>query len=180
MLKVFAVVALIGACLSLGRADEGSSVTAQDKAGKPVHHSIVINKQEETAIVNLGAGKKSFTAVLDYKTGVIAYRSFGQNSCFVSRMNRATIPPLDKLSSVMENRKNKQGPPPPPVQYNISPEPIKDQSKLGAPVQALCQGLTSYWAEEQIGNMFCIGVGVCINLNLLILDAGLCGHVDIF
>ncbi|XP_028649217.2 gastrokine-1-like [Erpetoichthys calabaricus] len=181
MLKIIAVVALLGACLSLGLADEGASLTDHDKSGKPVHHSLVINKQEQTATVNLGAGKNSYTAILDYKTGIVAYRSFSQKSCFISRMNRATIPSLEKLSSAMESRKNKQGPPPPSVQYNISPDPIKDQSNLGAPVQALCQGLPSYWAQEQVGNMFFIGIGACANLNILFLfDVGLCGHVDAY
>ncbi|MGH0133263.1 UNVERIFIED_CONTAM: hypothetical protein FKN15_059335 [Acipenser sinensis] len=55
---------------------------------------------------------------------------------------------------------------------------MKDQGKLGAPVQALCQGLPAYWAQEQIGEMFFIDAGSCLRVDLLILDVSLCGHVD--
>ncbi|MGH0184385.1 UNVERIFIED_CONTAM: hypothetical protein FKN15_014662 [Acipenser sinensis] len=67
-------------------------------------------------------------------------------------MNRNTFPALDKLRETLDNEKNhKQSPPPPGKKYNVNPVPMKDQGKLGAPVQALCQGLPAYWAQEQIG-----------------------------
>ncbi|XP_015198346.2 gastrokine-1-like [Lepisosteus oculatus] len=182
MAKCLALTLLLGVLLAPILAEESVSLVNKGKDGKDVHHTLVINKEQGIAIQHVGAGRQSVTAIIDYKTGIIAYRAFESQSCFIVRMDRATFPPLDKLRQAAEDEKSqKKRPPPPGKQYNVNPEPIKDLSKLGAPVQAMCHDLPTHWAQEQIGEMFFFGEsGKCFNLNLLfLLNINMCRHSEV-
>ncbi|XP_066568630.1 gastrokine-1-like [Amia ocellicauda] len=182
MAKSLFVSLLLGVLLAPIFAEESMSVMKKGKDGKESHHTLLIDEAKGLAIEHVGEGRKSVTLVIDYKTGVIAYRMFDSQSCVLVRMNKATFPSLDKLKQILQEQKSgKQSAPAPPRQYTVTPAHIKDLSGLGAPVNTLCRDLTVNWAQEQIGNMLYGDAGACLNINLLFLiDVNLCGHIGVW
>ncbi|KAK1154398.1 gastrokine-2-like [Acipenser oxyrinchus oxyrinchus] len=177
-MSLLALAVFVAAFLAQVLAEEAVSVSKTRKDGGLSRYMLLINKEEQLATEHVWAGRDSATVLFDYKSGIIAYRVFDGQACYAAKMNRNTFPALDKLRETLDNEKNhKQSPPPPGKKYNVNLVPMKDQGKLGAPVQALCQGLPAYWAQEQIGEMFFIDAGACLRVDLLILDVSLCGHV---
>ncbi|XP_041089363.1 gastrokine-2-like [Polyodon spathula] len=179
MAKLLALAVFVAAFLAQVCAEEAVSVSKTRKDGGLSRYMLLINKEEQLATEHVWTGKDSATVIFDYKNGIIAYRIFDGQACYAAKMNRNTFPALDKLRETLDNEKNhKQSPPAPEKKYNVNPVPMKDQGKLGAPVQALCQGVPSYWAQEQIGEMFYLDAGSCLRIDLLILGVSLCGHVN--
>ncbi|XP_041087829.1 gastrokine-2-like [Polyodon spathula] len=179
MAKLLALAVFVAAFLAQVRAEEAVSVSKTRKDGGLSRYMLLINKEEQLATEHVWAGKDSATVIFDYKSGIIAYRIFDGQACYAAKMNRNTFPALDKLRETLDNEKNhKQSPPAPEKKYSVNPVPMKDQGKLGAPVQALCQGVPAYWAQEQIGEMFYLDSGSCLQIGLLILGVSLCGHFN--
>ncbi|CAM2108594.1 unnamed protein product [Caretta caretta] len=64
--------------------------------------------------------------------------------------------------------------------YGISRNCVTNVAGLGAPIQAACRGLSTYWATEYDRPQKVLSGTGCIGVKLLILDVNLCGSLKLF
>ncbi|CAM4631014.1 unnamed protein product [Lepidochelys kempii] len=149
----------------------------QGNHGGTVYQTVNINHDVNVAIFNIYSGAHSSNAIFNYNHGIIAYHMPYKKICVVSRMNRATFPTLNQLEDMVNNQRDLNSL---YRSYGISRNCVTNVAGLGAPIQAACRGLSTYWATEYDRPQKVLSGTGCIGVKLLILDVNLCGSLKLF
>ncbi|CAM5177972.1 unnamed protein product [Eretmochelys imbricata] len=149
----------------------------QGNHGGTVYQTVNINHGVNVAIFNIYSGAHSSNAIFNYNHGIIAYHMPYKKICVVSRMNRATFPTLNQLEDMVNNQRDTNSL---YRSYGISRNCVTNVAGLGAPIQAACRGLSTYWATEYARPQKVLSGTGCIGVKLLILDVNLCGSLKLF
>ncbi|CAM4703212.1 unnamed protein product [Caretta caretta] len=147
----------------------------QGNHGGTAYQTVNINHDVNVAIFNIYSGAHSSNAIFNYNHGIIAYHM--PYICVVSRMNRATFPTLNQLEDMVNNQRDLNSL---YRSYGISRNCVTNVAGLGAPIQAACRGLSTYWATEYDRPQKVLSGTGCIGVKLLILDVNLCGSLKLF
>ncbi|XP_042332476.1 gastrokine-1-like [Sceloporus undulatus] len=145
--------------------------------GGTVYQTVNINHNTNVAAFNIYSGAHSSNAIVDYNSGIIVYHMPYKRICVVSRMNPHTFPSISQLDQMTQ-----EGQPLHSLHrsYGVSRKMVTNMAALGGPGQAICGGLTTYWATEYPRPHPLVGGRACAGLNLLILNVDLCGGVSLF
>nr|XP_023961366.2 gastrokine-2-like [Chrysemys picta bellii] len=168
---------VLGIFMNPGFASNNIQLINQGNDGGTVYQTVNINYDVNVATFNIYSGAHSSNAIFDYDHGIIAYHMPYKKICVVSRMNRATFPTLNQLEDMVNNQRDLNSL---HRSYGISHNYVRNVAGLGAPIQATCEGLSTYWATEydRPQNLLS-GIG-CVGVKLLILDVNLCGGRKLF
>nr|XP_048684991.1 gastrokine-2-like [Caretta caretta] len=149
----------------------------QGNHGGTAYQTVNINHDVNVAIFNIYSGAHSSNAIFNYNHGIIAYHMPYRKICVVSRMNKATFPTLNQLEDMVNNQRDLNSL---YRSYGISRNCVTNVAGLGAPIQAACRGLSTYWATEYDRPQKVLSGTGCIGVKLLILDVNLCGSLKLF
>ncbi|XP_078521940.1 gastrokine-1-like [Lissotriton helveticus] len=96
-------------------------------------------------------------------------------------MNKNVVPSIQQLARLTKEKKDQKspaGPPPPSLQYTVTSTKAENFAEYGKHIETMCRGVPSYIAEEDHGNSFFLGIGGCVQADLLfILNVSVCGGV---
>uniref|UniRef100_A0ABM5EPL8 Gastrokine-1-like isoform X1 n=1 Tax=Pogona vitticeps TaxID=103695 RepID=A0ABM5EPL8_9SAUR len=175
-LQILAV-SLLGLFMDSAFASNAIQLINKDNQGSTVYQTVNINHNTNVAAFNVYSGTHSTNAVVDYNNGIIIYQMPYKRICVVSRMNKQTFPNISQLENMIH-----EGQPVNPLQrsYGISRRRVTNLVQLGGPIQAICGGMTTYWATEYQKSSLSLGGGLCAGVNLLILNVNLCGGLSLF
>ncbi|XP_053257367.1 gastrokine-1-like [Podarcis raffonei] len=177
-MKMFILLAsLLGLLIHSAIASNAIQLINKGNDGGTVYQTVNINHNTNVAAFNIYSGRHSTNAIVDYNSGVVIYHMPFRRLCVMSRMNRQSFPSISNLESMMH-----EGHPLNTLHrsYGISRKVVTNIADYGAPAQAICGGMTTYWATEfQRPRPLVEGKG-CAGVNLLILDIDLCGGISLF
>ncbi|XP_053126029.1 gastrokine-1-like [Hemicordylus capensis] len=168
---------LLGLFMSSAFANDSIQLINKDNDGGTVYQTVNINNKINVATFNLYSGTHSTNALVDYNSGIILYHMPYKRICVVSRMNRDSFPSITQLESMIHEGHALTSL---HRSYGISRKVVSHMSELGRPTQAICEGLTTYWATEFQRPYPLVGGRGCAGLNLLILKVNLCGGISLF
>ncbi|TFJ99742.1 EGF-like module-containing mucin-like hormone receptor-like 3 [Platysternon megacephalum] len=168
---------LLGIFMNPVFASNNIQLINQGNDGGTVYQTVNINHDVNVATFNIYSGAHSSNAIFDYDHGIIAYHMPYKKICVVSRMNRATFPTLNQLEDMVNNQRDLNSL---HRSYGISRNYVRNVAGLGAPIQATCGGLSTYWATEYDRPQNLLSGTGCVGVKLLILDVNLCGGLKLF
>nr|XP_060643753.1 gastrokine-1-like [Anolis sagrei ordinatus] len=173
---IFAV-AFLGLLTDSVSASNAIQLINKGNDGSTVYQTVNINHHTNVAAFNIYSGPHSSNAIVDYNSGMIAYHMPYKRICVVSRMNRNNFPNISQLDQMTHQGQSIHSI---SRSYGISRQLVSNMATLGAPIQAICSGLTTYWATEYARPPPLVGGRACAGINLLILNVNLCGGISLF
>ncbi|XP_054853172.1 gastrokine-1-like [Eublepharis macularius] len=178
MKTVILAVVLVELLVNSALASNAIQLINKGNDGGTVYQTVNINHNVNVAAFNTYFGTHSTNAVVDYNAGLIVYQMPYKRICVVSRMNRSSFPSISQL----ENMIHEENPSLHALHtnYGVSNKVVRNLYQLGKPIQAMCGGLTTYWATEYPRPDSLVGGRGCAGLHLLILDVKLCGGITFF
>ncbi|NXX47928.1 PSPC protein, partial [Tricholaema leucomelas] len=107
--------------------------------GPPQHLSM--SQRERTGTLAVPDGlNASAMVVYDYSKLLVGYRSWRHRACYVTRLDRDSIPGLDSVTDTFRRRQAElQG-------TGGNATPLADRSILGTTMNILCSTVPVYWA----------------------------------
>ncbi|EMP30528.1 Gastrokine-1 [Chelonia mydas] len=175
------IASLLGVFLTPSLATDNVNENNQGNDGGNSHQTVSINNNKHVANIDTNNGWNSWNSVWDYGNGFMATRVFSKKSCIIARMNKDVMPDIVVIPRLISERKclgahcAKYY-----RSYGISRNYVTDVAGLGAPIQAACRGLSTYWATEYDRLQKVLSGTGCIGVKLLILDVNLCGSLKLF
>ncbi|XP_061449342.1 gastrokine-1-like [Rhineura floridana] len=169
---------LLGLLMNSAFASNAIQLINKGNDGGTVYQTVNINHNTNVATFNIYSGLHSTNAIVDYNSGVVVYHMPYKRVCVVSKMNLETFPSISQLDNMVHEGQ-------PPLHslyrsYGVSRRLVTNVADFGGPIQAICEGLTTYWATEFQRPHPLVGGRGCAELNLLILDVSLCGDTSLF
>ncbi|NXE57967.1 PSPC protein, partial [Casuarius casuarius] len=115
------------------------TIQGLDGDGPPQH--LAMSKKERTGTFAVKDGLNSSAMVIyDYSKLLIGYRSWLQQACYVTRMDKDNIQGLDAVTAAFRRRQAER------QEAGAAAEPLADRSILGTTVNVLCSTVPVYWA----------------------------------
>ncbi|XP_009569744.1 pulmonary surfactant-associated protein C [Cuculus canorus] len=110
-----------------------------DGKGTPQHLSMSKKERIGTFAVQDGLNTSAMV-VYDYSKLLVSYRSWCHHACYITRMDKDSIPGLDVITKTFQHRQDetKEG--------GDNAMPLADRSMLGTTVNILCSTVPVYWA----------------------------------
>ncbi|XP_029459896.1 gastrokine-1-like [Rhinatrema bivittatum] len=174
------IASLLGVFLTPTLANDSVTLTNDGNDGSTVHQTVNINNENNVANIDTNNGWNSWNSVWDFNSGFAAVRPFAKKTCFVHKMNRKVVPNLQELARLTKQNKDKKGPAVPPprsLQYTVTETRANNVAQFGKPVEALCRGVPTYYAQEMQGAGF-FSLESCLDADLLwILRISFCGGI---
>ncbi|XP_035168716.1 pulmonary surfactant-associated protein C [Oxyura jamaicensis] len=103
--------------------------------GAPQHLSM--SKKERIGTFAVADGLNSSAVVVyDYGKLLVSYRSWLHRVCYITRVDKDSIPGLDAVTEVFQRRQGER---------KDGAEPLADRSILGTTANVLCSTVPIYW-----------------------------------
>ncbi|KAJ8781286.1 hypothetical protein J1605_011270 [Eschrichtius robustus] len=123
-----------------------------NNSGGSGQQSVSVNNEHNVANVDNNNGWDSWNSVWDYESGFAVTRLFNKKSCIVHKMNKAVMPSLQALDTLVKEKKL-QGkglgePPSKSLIYTVNPDKVDNLDQFGKSIVAMCKGIPTYMAEE--------------------------------
>eukprot|EP00069_Balaena_mysticetus_P016098 bmy_09596T0 len=142
---------LVGIFLTPALANYNINVNHNNSGGSG-QQSVSVNNEHNVANVDNNNGWDSWNSVWDYESGFAVTRLFNKKSCIVHKMNKAVMPSLQALDTLVKEKKL-QGkglgkPPSKSLIYTVNPDKVDNLDQFGKSIVAMCKGIPTYMAEE--------------------------------
>ncbi|NWR78830.1 PSPC protein, partial [Centropus unirufus] len=138
---VIAAFLLLGLHISETHAETVLRMTIHglDGTGTPQH--LALSKKERIGTFAVRDGlNASAMVVYDYSKLLVSYRSWHHRACYITRMDKDSIPGLDAVTKTFQHRQGemKEG-----ADNTVA---LADRSILGTTVNILCSAVPVFWA----------------------------------
>ncbi|XP_036729473.1 gastrokine-1-like isoform X2 [Balaenoptera musculus] len=169
---------LVGIFLTPALANYNINVNNNNSGGSG-QQSVSVDNEHNVANVDNNNGWDSWNSVWDYESGFAVTRLFNKKSCIVHKMNKAVMPSLQALDTLVKEKKL-QGkglgePPSKSLIYTVNPDKVDNLDQFGKSIVAMCKGIPTYMAEEIQEASLILYTGKCFSIDVLwILNISFC------
>ncbi|XP_069733755.1 surfactant protein C [Phaenicophaeus curvirostris] len=110
-----------------------------DGKGTPQHLSMSKKERIGTFAVRDGLNASAMV-VYDYEKLLVGYRTWQHRACYVTRVEKDSVPGLDAVTKTFQQRQDEM------KESGDHAVPLADRSMLGTTVNILCSAVPVYWA----------------------------------
>ncbi|NXC49903.1 PSPC protein, partial [Penelope pileata] len=141
LVVLLAAFLLLGLHLTETHAETVLRMTIHGRDGEGAPQRLSMSKRERTGTFAVKDGLNSSAVVVyDYSKLLVSYRSWLHGACYVTRVDKDSIPGLDAVTKAFQHRQAER------KKDGVTAEPIADRSILGTTVNILCSTVPVYWA----------------------------------
>ncbi|XP_038602343.1 gastrokine-1 [Tachyglossus aculeatus] len=116
--------------------------------------------------------------VMDYKKGLFAAHLLNKKACVLVRMVEAAFPSLEALSHILSGKPPEPRPPRRRLIYAVLSPRIKNVAQFGRPIDELCRGVPTYFAQKVAGASGEMDSKPCFEARILCnLVLSFCGEI---
>ncbi|NWS76796.1 PSPC protein, partial [Crotophaga sulcirostris] len=131
---------LLGLRIAETHAETVLRMTIHGLDGKETPQHLSMSKKERIGTFAVRDGlNASAMVVYDYSKLLVGYRSWRHRACYVTRMDKDSIPGLDAITNTFQHRQDEM------KKGEDNSVPLADRSILGTTMNILCSTVPVYW-----------------------------------